>query len=33
MIGHDDSECFEKGGEGDLVLHAWFAKKLGIEVD
>lgn len=24
---HDDSEVFEAGGEGELIVQTWFAKK------
>jgi hypothetical protein len=26
---HDDSEVYEEGGEGELVVKAWFARKQG----
>lgn len=26
---HDDSEVFEKGGDGALIVKAWFARKEG----
>lgn len=28
---HDDSEVWKKGQEGDLVIHYWYARKLGFE--
>jgi len=27
---HEDSEVFEDGGEGVIVVSAWFAKKSGL---
>jgi hypothetical protein len=30
-VVHDDSEVFEEGQEGRLVLHSWFAEKEGLE--
>jgi len=28
---HDDSEVYELGGEGTLVVQGWFARKEGLE--
>lgn len=27
---HDDSEAWQEGDEGELVLHEWFARKEGL---
>lgn len=27
---HDDSECYEDGTEGELVVHLWWAEKNGL---
>ena len=29
-VVHDDSEVFEFGGEGKLVLHYWWAERSGL---
>ena len=28
---HDDSEVFEPGQEGEIVVQGWFARKAGLE--
>lgn len=30
-VVHDDSEVFDDGGEGELVVQRWFARKEGWE--
>lgn len=30
---HEDSEVYQEGDEGDLVLKGWFAQKIGVELD
>lgn len=27
---HDDSECYEDGGEGTVVVHSWWAERNGL---
>jgi hypothetical protein len=29
-VVHDDSEVYQAGHEGELVLHAWWAEKEGL---